>query len=133
MSVLFLGLALSWNIKKNILKKALIIGSSILFLFFNLHSNAQQTRQSGWAMYMKTFKLNEKFIFFFDAQLRSNDNWIHPEKFIFRPSIGYTINKQTTISLGYPVVTNWRELLYVSPVDPDKIVRVGVYARDSST
>ena len=91
-----------------------------------MHSNAQQTRQSGWAMSMNTFKLNEKFTFFFDAQLRSNDNWVHPETFIFRPAIGYALSKQTTISLGYAVVTNWRELYYVSPADADKTVRDGV-------
>ena len=55
------------------------------------------------------------------------------KKNIFRPAIGCAINNQTTISLGYAVVTNWRELFYVSPVDADKIVRVGVYAPDSST
>lgn len=108
------------------MKKTLVIASSILFLFFHLQSNAQQTRQSGWAMSMNTFKLNEKFTFFFDSQLRSNDNWIKPETFIFRPAIGYAINKQTTISLGYAVVINWRELLYVSPADADKTVRDGV-------
>jgi hypothetical protein len=88
------------------LKKTLVIANSILFLFFHLQSNAQQTRQSGWAMNMNTFNLNEKFTFFFDAQLRSNDNWIHLKKIIFRPAIGCAINNQRTISLGYAVVTN---------------------------
>lgn len=109
------------------MKKTLIIACSILFLFFHLQSNAQQTRQSGWAMSMNTFKLNEKLTFFFDAQLRSNDNWIHPETFIFRPAIGYAINKQTTISLGFALVNNWREMTYADPaVNIIKTIRDGV-------
>lgn len=103
------------GVKKYILKKLLIGVSCMLILFFQIDANAQQNRNSGWAMSMNTFKLNEKFTFFFDAQIRSNDNWIHPETFIFRPAIGYALNKETTISLGYALVTNWREITYVNP------------------
>ncbi len=73
---------------------------------------AQQTRQSGWYMGMNTFRLNDKFIFFFDAQLRSTDRWVQSETFIFRPAIGYFLNKRTILSLGVASVTNWRTLTY---------------------
>ncbi len=97
-----------------------------VILFCKNNANAQQTRNSGWAMSMNTFKLNEKFTFFFDAQLRSNDNWIQSETFIFRPAIGYALNKQSTISLGYALVTNWRTLSYIGPADENKTIRDGV-------
>jgi hypothetical protein len=75
---------------------------------------------------MNTFNINEKFTFFFDAQLRSNDNWVHPETFIFRPAIGYALNKNTILSLGVAAVTNWRELFYTGPADEEITIRDGV-------
>lgn len=108
------------------MKKLLPIVIFISLLFFHHRSNAQQTRHSGWAMSMNTFNINEKFTFFFDAQLRSNDNWIHPETFIFRPAIGYALSKNTIISLGVAAVTNWRELPYTGPADEQITVRDGV-------
>lgn len=108
------------------LKKIVTVTTLMMWLSFLMKANAQQTRHSGWAMSMNTFKLNEKFTFFFDAQLRSNDNWIQSETFIFRPAIGYALNKQATISLGYALVTNWRTLSYIGPADENIIVRDGV-------
>jgi hypothetical protein len=75
---------------------------------------------------MNTFNINEKFTFFFDAQLRSNDKWVHPETFIFRPAIGYALNKNTILSLGVAAVTNWRELFYTGPADEEITIRDGV-------
>ena len=97
-----------------------------MFLFFYNPAKAQQTRLSGWGMSMNTFNINEKFTFFFDAQLRSNDNWINPEAFIFRPAIGYALNKNTILSLGVAAITNWRELPYTGPADEQIMVRDGV-------
>lgn len=112
--------------KKYTLKKLLHVVVFVSFLFLHNRSNAQETRNSGWAMSMNTFNINEKFTFFFDAQLRSNDNWIHPETFIFRPAIGYALNKNTILSLGVAAVTNWRELPYTGPADEQIMVRDGV-------
>jgi len=108
------------------LKKIWMMANMLIVFAFSMTANAQQTRNSGWGMSMNTFKLNEKFTFFFDAQLRSNDNWIQPETFIFRPAIGYALNKQTTISLGYAWVTNWRTLAYIGPADEQLTIRDGV-------
>lgn len=113
-------------LKNFTLKKSLYIVIFISLLFIHNRSNAQQTRHSGWAMSMNTFNINEKFTFFFDAQLRSNDKWIHPETFIFRPAFGYALNKNTMLSLGVAAVTNWRELAYTSPADEQIMVRDGV-------
>jgi hypothetical protein len=108
------------------LKKILLLSTNVLFLFFYNPAKAQQTRLSGWGMSMNTFNINEKFTFFFDAQLRSNDNWINPETFIFRPAIGYALNKNTILSLGVAAITNWRELPYTGPADEQIMVRDGV-------
>ena len=97
-----------------------------MFLFFYNPAKAQQTRHSGWGMSMNTFNINEKFTFFFDAQLRSNDNWINPETFIFRPAIGYALNKNTILSFGVAAITNLRELPYTGPADEQIMVRDGV-------
>lgn len=77
-------------------------------------------------MSMNTFNINEKFTFFFDAQLRTNDNWVHPETFIFRPAIGYALSKNSIISLGIAAVTNWKELYYTGPADEQITLRDGV-------
>jgi hypothetical protein len=98
----------------------------LTLLLVHNRSNAQQTRHSGWAMSMNTFNINEKFTFFFDVQLRSNDNWVHPETFIFRPAVGYALNKNTILSLGVAAVTNWREFFFTGPADEEITVRDGV-------
>jgi hypothetical protein len=113
-------------LKKYTLKKLLHLIVFVSVLFLLMPANAQEIRHSGWAMSLNTFKLNEKFTFFFDAQLRSNDNWIHPETFIFRPAIGYALNKNTILSLGVAAITNWRELAYTGPADEQIMVRDGV-------
>ena len=95
-------------------------------LFLLKPANAQEIRHSGWAMSLNTFSLNEKFTFFFDAQLRTNDNWVQSETFIFRPAIGYALNKNTILSLGVAAVTNWRELFYTGPADEEITIRDGV-------
>ncbi|MEY3542345.1 MAG: hypothetical protein RLZZ204_1157 [Bacteroidota bacterium] len=108
------------------MKRILLLSINILFLFFYFPANAQEIRHSGWAMSLNTFTLNEKFTFFFDAQLRSNDNWVQSETFIFRPAIGYALNKNTILSLGVAAVTNWRVLAYTGPADEQIMVRDGV-------
>jgi hypothetical protein len=108
------------------LKKILAIVFFVSLLFFYNRSNAQQTRHSGWAMSMNTININEKLTFFFDVQLRSTDNWVQSETFIFRPAIGYALNKNTILSLGVAGITNWRELFYTGPADEQITVRDGV-------
>jgi hypothetical protein len=108
------------------LKKYLFVSFFFATVFCSTTANAQQTRHSGWAFSLNTFKLNEKFTFFFDTQLRSTDKWAQPETFIFRPAIGYALNKQTILSLGIAAVTNWRELKYIGPADEDATIRDGV-------
>ena len=108
------------------MKKILAIVFFVSLLFFYNRSNAQQTRHSGWAMSMNTININEKLTFFFDVQLRSTDNWVQSETFIFRPAIGYALNKNTILSLGVAGITNWRELFYTGPADEQITVRDGV-------
>jgi len=108
------------------LKKYLTVSFLSILLTSYFSANAQQTRHSGWAMSMNTIKLNEKFTFFFDAQLRTTDKWAQTETFIFRPAIGYALNKQTILSFGIASITNWRELKYIGPADEDATLRDGV-------
>lgn len=97
--------------KKGII--SLVIAAAIVVQLCSLNTlQAQQFRQSGWYMGMNTFRLNDKFIFFFDAQLRSTDKWRQSETFIFRPAVGYLLNKNAIISLGVASVTNWRTFTY---------------------
>jgi hypothetical protein len=108
------------------LKKYLIIPILSILLTAHISANAQQTRNSGWAFSLNTFKLNEKFTFFFDTQIRTTDKWAQTETFIFRPAIGYALNKQTILSFGIASITNWRELKYIGPADEDATIRDGV-------
>lgn len=108
------------------MKKILTVCFLATLLTSHFSANAQQTRHSGWGFSLNTFRLNEKFTFFFDTQLRSTDKWARTETFIFRPAIGYALNKQTILSFGIASITNWRELKYIGPADEDATIRDGV-------
>lgn len=71
---------------------------------------AQQQRFSGWLMGMNTLKLNERFLFQFDVQLRSADQWKKTETVIVRPVLSYMLNKETALGLGYAAISNWRTI-----------------------
>lgn len=73
-------------------------------------ANAQEQRLSGWLMGVSTIKLNTKFLFQFDAQLRSSDKWEKSETLILRPLLSYLLNKETAVGLGYASVSNWRTI-----------------------
>ncbi len=61
-------------------------------------------------MSMNTIKLSDKFLFQFDAQFRSSDQWKSKETVILRPVLSYMLNKDAALGLGYAAVSNWRTI-----------------------
>jgi hypothetical protein len=60
-----------------------------------------QVQHTGWLANYNTFKINHKFSFHFDEQVRSSDQWANLQTVLIRPGINYHINKKTTVTLGY--------------------------------
>lgn len=86
------------------LKRALLVTVFITVMVFSL--GAQQHQFSGWVSSFNTVKLNNKFSLHFDAQLRSNDEWVHTQTLLLRPGINYRISKTVTVTAGYAFINN---------------------------
>ena len=67
-----------------------------------------QTQQSGWVASVNTFKINDQFSFYFDAQARSTDNLRDVQSLILRPGINYHINPHLFVTAGYAFIPSRR-------------------------
>jgi hypothetical protein len=84
---------------------------SLISLFLLIQTSfAQSNRFSGWALSANTVKINPKWSFIFDTQLRSTDKWKQAETFIFRPGLAYNTSGGWQLSLGVAWVENWRKI-----------------------
>lgn len=84
---------------------------SLISLFLLTQTTfAQSNRFSGWALSANTVKINPKWSFIFDTQLRSTDGWKQAETFIFRPGLAYNTSGGWQLSLGVAWIENWRKI-----------------------
>jgi hypothetical protein len=102
----------------------------ITFVSFSL--GAQQHQFSGWVSSFNTIRLEKKLSLHLEAQLRTNDEWVHIQTFMFRTGINYHLNKQTILTAGYAFINNrtvksntsgyftehrlWQQLILLQPV-----------------
>ncbi|MBI2730551.1 MAG: DUF2490 domain-containing protein [Sphingobacteriales bacterium] len=106
----------------------------VFFLFsvlcFSL--GAQQHQFSGWVSTFKTIKLDKKHSIHIDAQLRSNDKWIHMQSLLLRTGVNFHVNKHLTLTVGYAFINNrtvkstvsryfsehrlWQQIILVQPI-----------------
>jgi hypothetical protein len=86
------------------------IGFLLICLCLTNSISAQENRFTGWVMSMNTIQLHSRFLFQFDAQLRSTDRWEKSETLIFRPVFSYLLNKETAVGLGYAAISSWRTI-----------------------
>ena len=75
---------------------------------FAVFSAKAQTQRSGWIASFNTFRLDNKWSIYFDAQLRSTDKIKNVQTFLLRPGINYHFNKSVSATLGYAFVHNRR-------------------------
>jgi hypothetical protein len=59
-------------------------------------------------MAMHTIKIDSNFSIFFDAQIRSTDEWSQTETVIVRPGLAYFFNKNVSLTFGIAYIENWR-------------------------
>lgn len=87
------------------------IAFSLISLFLLTQPTfAQSNRFSGWALSVNTVKINPKWSFIFDTQLRSTDEWKQAETYIFRPGLAYNTSGGWQLSLGVAWIENWRKI-----------------------
>jgi hypothetical protein len=95
--------------------------------------SAQQQQQSAWFASFNTVKLNNRFSFYFDGQIRSSDDWVHLQSLLLRPGLNFQPNKSTIVTAGYAFIHNrtvknstsgyftehrfWQQLLLLQPVN----------------
>lgn len=67
-----------------------------------------QTQFNGWFASFNTIKLKNNFSFYFDAQLRSTDQFQHLQTLLLRPGLNYNLSKNKIATVGYAFIDNRR-------------------------
>ncbi|QJD94499.1 DUF2490 domain-containing protein [Mucilaginibacter robiniae] len=86
------------------MKKALLL--TCIVLLYHV-SYAQLTENTGWLFLNHQQKLNEKFDFLFDAQLRSANNFDYLTTLLLRGGLSYNFNKKHSAAVGYVYKGDW--------------------------
>lgn len=113
----------------------LILTAIITIVSFSL--GAQQHQFSGWVSSFNTIKLEKKLSLHLEAQLRSNDEWIHTQTLMLRTGLNFHLNKQVILTAGYALINNrtvksnasgyftehrlWQQLILLQPVKKTSI------------
>lgn len=71
-----------------------------LLSMFAANTNAQTTRNSGWASVISNIRTGQKTSIFFDAQIRTTDEWQGTETTILRPGFSYATSKRSLLTAG---------------------------------
>jgi len=82
-----------------------------IFLFSVIFNTAaaQTIEHNGWLFWSHQQKLNEKWQFSSDIQIRSADQLNYLNTLLIRPGIGYNINDNQTVTVGYTYFGTWEK------------------------
>jgi opacity protein-like surface antigen len=61
-------------------------------------------QQMGWAGWFNSDRLNERWGYLTDVQLRSSDSWDESQTLILRPGVSYFFDNKNNVSLGYAYI-----------------------------
>ncbi|POY37114.1 DUF2490 domain-containing protein [Solitalea longa] len=101
------------------LKKTTTLFAFIVMLF-SIPTASGQSQSSGWAAYIGSFQFKQsKFGLMFDAQVRSSDEYVHLQQYLFRTALTYKFNKHYTASAGYAYVSSYAVINGVSDRVPE--------------
>jgi len=90
--------------------RVFLVFCSCLFLMVKVSSQTKttQTLEQVWLGYFNQTRLNDKWGFWLDAQIRTKDNFTDSlSQFIFRPGVTYYIDNNTKLSLGYAFINHF--------------------------
>ncbi len=84
----------------------------LIFITFvcvcNTETHAQRNKFSGWFLNTQNVKLNNKFSFQFDNQLRTTHNWRSADIYFMRTGITMALKKGYAVAAGYIFVNFWK-------------------------
>lgn len=67
------------------------------------------TENGGWVFIKHNQNLSKKWEALADVQVRTGDKFIHLQTLLLRVAMGYKINKEQSIALGYAYKGDWTE------------------------
>jgi hypothetical protein len=88
----------------------LIFACLSFVLFSCTEARGQRNRFSGWFLNTQNIRLNNKFSFQFDNQLRTTHKWKSADLYIMRAGITLALNKEYAIATGYNLVEFWKTI-----------------------
>lgn len=82
---------------------------TLLFCFtlFYISVYSQSTENMGWLFLTHTQKLSKKFEALADVQMRTGNKFIHFETLLLRGGLGYKLNKDNSVAIGYTFKGDW--------------------------
>lgn len=91
----------------------------LLFLIGTIYCGQAQSQFSGWFAAFNSIKLNNKFSFYNDIQVRSSNDIKHLQTLILRPGLHYHIAKNKILTAGYGYISNRRTIQAISGYVPE--------------
>jgi hypothetical protein len=79
----------------------------ILALSFSIQLHAQPNEVSSWFFLSHTQKLNDKWSYMTDVQLRSSSQFIYLQNVLVRPGVLYKLTDQQSLGVGYTFFATW--------------------------
>lgn len=96
------------NTNMNLLKVTFYIYIFLIPVLLN-RATAQTIEHNGWLFWSHQQKINEKWQLSSDIQIRSSDKLNYVNTLLIRPGIGYNINNNQTITIGYTYFGTWEK------------------------
>lgn len=90
--------------------KSIIIGLILWLIISPAYSQTKTTQhlEQIWLGYFNQTRVNSKWGYWLDVQLRTKDNFVDSlSQFLFRPGITYYIDNHTKLTLGYAYVNHF--------------------------
>lgn len=80
---------------------ALLFATLTTFGILTTHANAQSTDFQSWTQVITQVNLNKEWFAYMEAQPRIGDDISRLERLLIRPAMGYNINPNVALFLGY--------------------------------
>jgi len=100
----------SGNLRSISIMHKLVFACLSFVLLSSTEARGQRNRFSGWFFNTQNIKINNKFSFQFDNQLRTTDNWRSADIYLMRTGVTMVLKNGYAIAAGYNFINFWKTI-----------------------
>jgi len=79
----------------------------LFFTLFRITVYSQSAKTTGWFFLSHSQKISKKFKALADVQVRSTNKLVHVETLLLRGGVGYKVNDNSSVTIGYTYKGDW--------------------------